>query len=513
MDNGTVDAGKFRSLLSERAAPLARVALAVASGKVCLDHPLLCVLLAESDQLEAVLDLYGAAHNRDWHTFRMRTAAVRNFSDAACQLLTLEHYAAMGHRSADLPDTFLAETQEAQNCLQFILRCALRYWREEALHLGLEFGNASIEGTLVRLALPEGVLAPDHEVQRDLSPEEQVVHLATLSLETGADVRMLQSIREHPPTDWGALMPDPVCEESLGHIHNRFHMLQSLYDTYVSNTQTEIVDRDLRTLRRLVQTLARLTRVACLLVHFQERHADTHEDDPFVSCPECPIGGEIYLQLLFGYCLGHAADLCQAVRAVAQRILAHHAKTGTIAVRVPRYHGFHVRPSTMISQIVKHYGSAVSMKLAGMEYDASSVMALIRANEYIQSEKRNAVGKMVAGTDLEVCTQGISDRRAAVRRVLSILEEKGALIVHQHKLPLDELPIDEDANLAEVVLDVVARLLAARHIDIPFELEVEFTGDHRVLKDIQILAEHDYGEDSMGRNIPLPSTLDYLHRK
>jgi hypothetical protein len=40
--------------------------------------------------------------------------------------------------------------------------------------------------------------------------------------------------------------------------------------------------------------------------------------------------------------------------------------------------------------------------------------------------------------------------------------------------------------------------------------EVVFQGDMRALKDIQILASVNYGEDSMGKGIPLPKELSYL---
>jgi hypothetical protein len=37
-----------------------------------------------------------------------------------------------------------------------------------------------------------------------------------------------------------------------------------------------------------------------------------------------------------------------------------------------------------------------------------------------------------------------------------------------------------------------------------------FEGDARALKDIKILASVNYGEDSMGKGVPLPKELKYL---
>jgi hypothetical protein len=41
-------------------------------------------------------------------------------------------------------------------------------------------------------------------------------------------------------------------------------------------------------------------------------------------------------------------------------------------------------------------------------------------------------------------------------------------------------------------------------------VEVVFEGDARALKDIEILAGVNYGEDTMGKGVPLPPALKYL---
>jgi hypothetical protein len=40
--------------------------------------------------------------------------------------------------------------------------------------------------------------------------------------------------------------------------------------------------------------------------------------------------------------------------------------------------------------------------------------------------------------------------------------------------------------------------------------KVKFKGDKRALDDLKILAEVNYGEDHMGKGIPLPKELSYL---
>ncbi|MFZ7126355.1 MAG: HPr family phosphocarrier protein [Desulfobacterales bacterium] len=70
-----------------------------------------------------------------------------------------------------------------------------------------------------------------------------------------------------------------------------------------------------------------------------------------------------------------------------------------------------------------------------------------------------------------------------------------------------ELCIGEDRFDASSVLDIQ---WAGGKINKEKISEVVFEGDTRALKDIEILAGVNYGEDTMGKGIPLPKELQYL---
>jgi phosphotransferase system HPr-like phosphotransfer protein len=70
-----------------------------------------------------------------------------------------------------------------------------------------------------------------------------------------------------------------------------------------------------------------------------------------------------------------------------------------------------------------------------------------------------------------------------------------------------ELVIDEDRFDASSVLDIQ---WAGGKIQKENLKEVVFEGDSRTLKDIEILASVNYGEDLMGKGVPLPKELKYL---
>jgi phosphotransferase system HPr-like phosphotransfer protein len=70
-----------------------------------------------------------------------------------------------------------------------------------------------------------------------------------------------------------------------------------------------------------------------------------------------------------------------------------------------------------------------------------------------------------------------------------------------------ELVVGEDRFDASSVLDIQ---WAGGKIQKENRKEVVFEGDARTLRDIEILAGVNYGEDSMGKGIPLPRELSYL---
>jgi phosphotransferase system HPr-like phosphotransfer protein len=70
-----------------------------------------------------------------------------------------------------------------------------------------------------------------------------------------------------------------------------------------------------------------------------------------------------------------------------------------------------------------------------------------------------------------------------------------------------ELVLGDDRFDASSVLDIQ---WAGGKIQKENLKEVTFEGDARTLKDIEILAGVNYGEDIMGKGVPLPKELKYL---
>lgn len=203
--------------------------------------------------------------------------------------------------------------------------------------------------------------------------------------------------------------------------------------------------------------------------------------------------------------IGCAADLCR-------EMLKRYAEVGEIEVEIPKYRGFHVRPSTLVSKLVLHYGSKVDMRLADQVYDAGSSLDLFRANEKINAHKRRWLANEIVRLGLVPDKPETEDVVAIVRSVVLALAAKGKLIMYEQPLELPERLCPAEGTLLEQVTSETGRLLAMGKIDISIGIKAAFVGDRRVLAHIQLLAKHGYGEDNFGNNIAMPPELAYLRR-
>ena len=109
---------------------------------------------------------------------------------------------------------------------------------------------------------------------------------------------------------------------------------------------------------------------------------------------------EKLLETLIHYSITFVSEYLTCAELLCQNMLRRYTENARIEVRVPPYRGFHVRPSTLISKLVLHYGSDVRMELEGESYDARSPLELFRANEKINAQKRRSLASEIVRLNL-----------------------------------------------------------------------------------------------------------------
>jgi len=513
MDNDLVQEQSIRELIEKRAQTLLALADYLAhcpTPREALTRPLVGDLLSQSWQLEELLDTYDAGKSCNWCNIRSVTAAIKLFSDVGYELLHIRHRVPTYHLMPVERD-FVAATNEALEFASLILAQAAKEMLTQARELGLRIPESRGIAEAVQESLPKGRLTHDCGVRQVDTVAETVTLLATAFLNLASECEDVRATSRAQPLENALRHSAVLSEERLRSLEFQFHNLQSQYDTYVSGTQAEHQDTDLPVLRGHASVVFHLLRIATLFAHYYERH---------VSKPRCSaalfkghlVEPDALLLVLMNYSIAFMDLYTSRAVSLCQEMLKRYAEVGRIEVPIPKYRGFHVRPSTLIAKLVLHYGSKVQMLLGEEVYDAGSSLDLFRANEKINAQKRRWLAKELVRLELvpEHCDP--EDAASIVRSVVLALAQKSKLVLYEQPLELPERTCAGEGTLLEKVTSETARLLAMGKIDIGIDVTAQFVGDTRVLGDIQLLAEHGYGEDNYGNNIPLPKQLAYLRR-
>ena len=512
MDPVVISDSDFHKLVSKRAQSLLGLADFVArcdQTQKVLVRPLLGDLHSQAMQIEELLDAYDARNNCRWCSFRSVVAATKLFSDACYELLHIKH-ALPAYRllAIDEGDFGLATNHILEYTGQ-VVRASAENMLVLADYLALP--TLKLQNTeIYNEHLLPGRLVRNCKTKRVDAVSEMVTSLATNFLNLAAESQEIRDVAKIKSGDYPDHLRRVVREENLRSHELRFHNLQSQYDTYVAGTQAEKDDPDLLVLRGHISVVFHLFKTATMFAHYHERHGSKK------ACVLAAIQKPLFdvdelLTMLMSFCTSYINQFIVGAERLCRNMLQTYSTVGKVEVPIPQYRGFHVRPSTLVSKLVLHYGCSVTMKLGDESYDAQMSLELFRANEKINAEKRRWLAneivrlKLISGTASDSFEQ-------VVRKVVLALAASGKLIMYEQPLQFPEESAAKEGNILDRVISEVNRFLAVGKIDIESSVRVVFIGDLRVLEDIRLLAEVGYGEDKFGNNIPLPRQLQYLRR-
>jgi len=517
----------FCAHLNRRIGELMTLAVYVsknASSKEYFTRPLLADLLSEATKIEELLDAYGVKNNKRWFPLRQAVAPIKLFSNASYILIHILRFLPNYHL-LPIEEDFPTATEKALSFTCSILTESTAALIRQAKKLGIEVPDTVPTLENFSDEILEGHLAADRSRLTVASPEETVVYLATAFLNLAEASTFLHAVQKQHIDDYADWIPDPISEERLRNLEEMFHNLQSLYDTHISDSNVETLDKDLPVLRGHITVIYHLLETATALTHYCERHVlgTTPFPKPHV---QGLIDSKKLLDVLIHYSVAFASRYITRTRSLCHEMLRRYAIQGQITVPAPRYRGFHVRPSTLVAKIVSHYGSQVEMRLNGDTYNAGVTLDLFRANEKINAEKKRWLRTEVHQLGLS-CRPGdtgyagnASDSNGQTdklmenlaRSTIQALYAQNKLMIYNRNLPLDEIKPLPDETAAEYISRVLIQLLTMGKVDVIMDIDVTFVGDQRVLQDIKLLAGNGYGEDDFGNNLPLPGKLSYLKR-
>jgi len=513
MGTANITSEEFRKLIDRRSQPLLGLVNYLSRckpGDNIITRPLLGQLLSQSMQMEELLDAYDAGNNCQWCVFRSLMAAFKSFSDVSYELLHIDH-SRQAYRLLAIEEDFEDSTKKALEFTEHvILRIAAQTF-STAQQAGLTLPPYIDCQRIYKEELPSGRLTRDCTAINRETASESVTLISTAFLNLSAESEQICAAGRAKPEEYDTYLTNTVTEEKLRGFELRFHNMQSLYDTYVSGTDIEKKDENLSVLRGHISVVFHLLRTATALAHYYERHlskgvcAIQSVMEPFVAKKDL-------LEILMKYSLHFINQYVGCAHRLCQEMLKRYSVVEEIELPVPVYRGFHVRPSTLISKLVLHYGCEVKMEIDGESYDASSSLDLFRANEKINAKKRRWLAQQILEGDLVPHQANPSEISEGIRSIVLTLAEQGKLILYEQPLEVPQTIGRGEGALLEKVNDGIAQLLALGKIDIATNIKARFIGDKRVLSDIKLLADNGYGEDSFGNNITLPHKLEYLRR-
>ncbi|MBN2657959.1 MAG: hypothetical protein JXR86_12930 [Spirochaetales bacterium] len=477
-----------------------------------IQRPIIGKLHLESTRCEELLDHYGAKQNRYWYPFRQTIAVSKSFTTIAYNLLHIKQTAPL-YNLNEVDSDFLNETDRVSDIILKSLIQNSRTMISIVQKKKILFNDRSFEIENFTELYPEGRLPNNRKRRRTRFPSRIAINLATSFLNLAEESKSLKVYKKMSRRDYRSCIPDIISEEGMRILENKFHNLQSIYDTHLELTDIALHDKNLPILRGQISLVYNLLETATVLVHYIERHAGYFSRKwkykKHIEEGQC-------LSILMDYFINYCDKIIVSAQEVCRTVLRQYSVPDRITVSIPNYRGFHVRPSTLISKIVLHYGGNVKMQLHDQIYDASMPLDLFRANEVINSDKRAAAAREIMKhpliRQLKIEKFPPEEMKKKLRTIFLDLMEQKTLLLYENSFSFEELAPLEDENLIDYVKRAITTYLALGKIDISSNLTVTFSGDKRVLKDIEILAANGYGEDLFGNNIVLPAELSYLRR-
>ncbi|MCP4396492.1 MAG: hypothetical protein GY801_04140 [bacterium] len=465
----------------------------------------------------ALLDSCGAKENRAWFLLRELVATIRCLSTVAYQLRYLEirvrSFDILKHDTQDFQEI----TAEVREIFDRLLQNTFKACEREALNLGITIPENGVHSEDFPLFRSPGRLHADMREEHLKKEDEAIVKIATSFLEITDEYTALGFGRLFTAQELVEMVPDRVNEERLRTFETGVQNLQTVYDTHIQYTHMEAKDSRLPKLRGCISIALHLLEIATELIHFHERHERYARQAAIYKHLQKIIGVYQTLDLMGNYALFYCTQFLREGKRLSEEAVMDYAQIISKRIPIPIYRGFHVRPSTYIAKIVRHYGADVKMHLGDEGYDAGCVFDLFRVNEEINMEKRRLIAKKL------LSAKPITDMAGDIlthtlKRVLNELIDERLVVKHQEILPEDleikglEKPELTPEDVRGAMNQVIARVLAIGKIDILMPVSVTFIGDRRPLKDIEILAKGGYGEDAQGNNVPLPKEISYLYK-
>lgn len=369
---------EFRPLFIEAARPLLHLeARAATHSDRAMTRRMYATITEEASDLENLLEDHDARYNSAFAPALELIASLRVFASVGYTLKTLlsRHPRKIVLEDADEDAHFRIEAAETLRFVNRNVRILMKELRSDVEDL---CDDLSPEGAPTQITAQESIhrLKLPHTLGAD-ETEDTPSRIATeaahfLSAYEGMTNRA--ECRKFDDQDEMERFVLEVCDEEQSRfLEAKLQNIQSRYDTFVKNTRLEREDDDLRRFRYCVGMALRLSRCVTQLVHFYERHEDVVRTEEVRDRVATLVDKRRVLANLLNFGLYYVYRFMQCTEPVAKRLLDRYTTSRTVTLAIPENVYIHARPAALITKIVNHHGTPVSMTIGGDSCYAGSI--------------------------------------------------------------------------------------------------------------------------------------------
>lgn len=373
---------EFRPMLLEEVRPLLHLDdLARTHPDRPLTRRMYATIAEEASDLENLLEDHDARYNQVFATLLELIASLRVFASVGYTLKTIQ---ARTPRKVVLADSeedeqFRRETNETQRFVNRNVRILMSELHDDVTELcgepqaGETRTQVTAQDSIHRLKLPHTLGADETEATPSRIATEASHFLAAYKgLTDRAECRKFDDLAEMQQFVLN------VCDEEQSRfLETKLQNIQSRYDTFLKNTRTERNDDDLRRFRYCVGIALRLSRCVTQLVHFYERHEDVVRGEEVRDRVAGLIDKRRVLENLLNFGLFYVYRFMLNTEPVAKRLLDRYTTTKTVVLPIPEGIYLHARPAAMITKVVSHHGTPVTMTMGDESCYAGSITKVI----------------------------------------------------------------------------------------------------------------------------------------
>ncbi len=365
-------------------------------NKKFLNREICFFLQRKVEEIETFLDDYGAINNKKFFYFRELIASIRWINIALFHSLHI-----MGRlRSYELDfseEDKISFLQEVEKSSGFYLSC-LKNLGEELIKEGEKIGVRSKRKKEFKLEsleiIPKKILPPDLDEKIVKSKKERVIEIL---------MKFLEIVEKFTIYACELKSTQEITEEILESFRSSFNRLQSLYDSYLKNTDIERKIEDLKKIRGHISVPLHLLEIGRALAHFYERHSTKIRKYSTAIKISSLVNTTKIKSNLKKFVVLNTFKFAQKGKEISERIFRflntdpdeYIVETRVLIIPSYRIEDFHIRPIMPVTQIANRYKADTFLYFNRKRYNMKSAIEMAIAipdiREFLQKENTRII--------------------------------------------------------------------------------------------------------------------------